>query len=450
MHRQKTIHHIILTLIIACSVQGHEWHSADGKRSIEAQFSGLQGDQVILTGRDGKVSRYPLDVFSGEDKRFAHHAQKTIAESTKTGLIPYEIQHVLEDGWLCRMGRAPESPNAPQLFLGDHFFCITPTPDKEKSGAQFQQQQLFPAGFRTYHPKEGDAMIIRVYAISLDAAVAEHINISNNPDAPPPDVYEPVIEISTISALGFCVGKSGLIVVTAALIKNVASLQIHTNKNEFPATIVKVNDKLGLALLSCQTELEPGRFAARKPLELGQNVYVVSMVPKSTKKSLGEPTLSKGIISRIKSGEIIRFDHDASTPADSLGGCILGEKGDVLGLFFANQTDSENKEKEIKPAVGACFSTETLSIFLQSIPNMSLLRTPPSSSELAKNIEPLHSSMVLVTAQKKVNKTPKRIAGGGGFSLGGSGVRHNAQCRYYRADKPCGANDGKPCKTCGG
>lgn len=450
MHRKKTILHIILTLIIACSVQGHEWHSADGKRSIEAQFSGLQGDQIILTGRDGKSSKYPVEIFSGEDKSFAFQAQKTVAESAQLGQSTYEIQHVLEDGWLCRLGRAPESPKAPQLFLGDLFFCITPMPDRERSGAQFQQQQLFPAGLRTYHPKEGDAMTISAYATSLDAAVAEQIKISNNPDASPSDVYEPVIEISTIPALGFCVGKPGMVVVNAALIKNVASLTVHANKNEFPAKVVKVNDKLGLALLSCQTELEPGRFASRKPLELGQNVYVVSMVPKSTKKSLSEPVLSKGIISRLKSGEIIRFDHDASTPADSLGGCILGEKGDVLGLFFAHQPAPENKDTEVKKTTAGCFSAETLSAFLLSIPNMPPLRTPPSSSELAKNIEPLQSSMVLVTAQQKVNKTPKRIAGGGGFSLGGSGVRHNAQCRYYRADKPCGANDGKPCKTCGG
>ena len=34
----------------------------------------------------------------------------------------------------------------------------------------------------------------------------------------------------------------------------------------------------------------------------------------------------------------------------------------------------------------------------------------------------------------------------------GSKVRHNRRCRNYRKVKgrPCGPNDGRPCKTCGG
>ncbi len=451
MHQGTKVYHILLTLLIVSFVQGHEWHSADGKRSFEAQFTGLQGDQIILTSGDGKSSKYALNAFSEEDKSFAHQAQKIVEESAQLGPSSYEIQHVLEDGWLCRMGRAGEPQDGMKLFLGDMFFCLTPTPDKGKSEAQFQQQQLFPAGLRIYHPKESDAVTIKVYATSLDVAVTERLKISNAPDAPPSDVYEPIIEISTIQSLGFCVGKQGLLVVNAALVKNISSLKIHANKDEFPATVVKVSEKYGLALLSCATELDPGHFSARKPLELGQSIFVISMAPKSTKKSLSDPTLSKGIISKIKKGELLRFDHDATTPTDSLGGCILGEKGDVLGLFFANPVDPDSKEKEAKPTTAGCFSTETLSAFLQSIPNMSPLRSPPSSSELAKNIEPLQNNMVLVTAQKKVNKTPKRIAGaGGGFSISSAGVRHNGQCRYFRPDKPCGANDGKPCKTCGG
>lgn len=445
---------VIVLESLLCAAQAHEWRSADGSRSFAAQFSGLQDDQVILTGSDGKAVKYPLGLFSEADKQFAQQAQQTLAESVQMGLSTYEIQHVLEDGWLCRMGCAPESPNAPALFIGDHFFCFTPTPDAGSSGSQLQEQSLFSAGSRTYHPKEGDPITIKAYATTLEAAVEERMKLAAQPDAPPPDVYEPVVEISAVPALGFCVGKPGMVVVNAALIKNVTSLKIHAHKNEFPATIVKMSPKYGLALLSCGTELEPGRFALRKPPELGQSIFVVSMAPKSTKKALGDPTLSKGIISKIKPGEITRFDHDATTPADSLGGCILGEKGDVLGVFFAGQPDPESKDSSSKTSTAECFSSEILTAFLQSVPNISPLRTSPASTELAKNIEPLQSNMVLVTAQRKVNKTPKRIAaaggGGGGFSLSGSGVRHNAQCRYFRADKACGANDGKPCGVCGG
>ncbi|CAN5851488.1 hypothetical protein BH11VER1_BH11VER1_14990 [soil metagenome] len=447
---------IILLGCLRYPAQAHEWHSADGARSFAAQFSGLQDDQVILNGNDGKAVRYPLNLFAEADKQFARLAQQTQTESARMGLSAYEIQHVLEDGWLCRMGSVPTSPNAPLLFIGDPFFCLTSIPSTGNSGSQLQHQPLFPAGSRTYHPKEGDAITINAYATTLEAAVDERMNLAAHPDTPPPDVYEPVVEISTVQALGFCVGKPGLVVVNASLIKNVISLKIHAHKDEFPATIVKVSAKYGLALLSCGTELEPGRFAFRKPPELGQSIFVVSMSPKSTKKALGDPTLSKGIISKIKPGEIPRFDHDATTPADSLGGCILGEKGDVLGIFFANQPDPDQKEASGKAPVSECFSTEILTAFLQTLPNMAPLRTAPASTELSKNLEPLQDNMVLVTAQRKVNKLPKKIAaataggGGAGLSLSDSGVRHNAQCRYYRADKPCGANDGKPCKICGG
>lgn len=453
MLRLTIIACVIFLAELRCPLQAHQWRSADGTRSFAAQFTGLQDDQVILTGSDGKAVRYPLSLFSEEDKQFARLAQQTFAESLQMGPAAYEIQHVLEDGWLCRMGHAPESPNAPALFIGDHFFCLTSFPSVGSSGSQLSQQTLFSAGSRTYHPKEGDAITIKAYASTLEAAVEERMNLAAHPDVPPPDVYEPVVELSTVHALGFCVGKPGLVVVNAALIKNVTSLKIHAHKDEFMATIVKVSPKYGLALLSCGTELEPGRFALRKPPELGQSIFVVSMAPKSTKKALGDPTLSKGIISKINPGEITRFNHDATTPADSLGGCILGEKGDVVGIFFAGQPDADPKDASGKTPSGECFSTGILTAFLQSVPNIPPLRTAPASTELAKNLEPLQGNMVLVTAQRKVNKVPKRIAtagGDGGVSLSGSGVRHNAQCRYYRADKPCGANDGKPCKSCGG
>lgn len=461
MHRLTLIACVVLVTNLRDPVQAHQWRSADGTRSFPARFSGLQDDQVILTGSNGKAVKYPLSLFAEADQQFARMAQQTLTESVRMGLSSYEIQHVLEDGWLCRMGRPPESPNAPALYVGDHFFCLTPIPSTGNSGSQLQQQSLFPAGERTYRPKEGDAVTIKAYATTLDAAVEERIKVAAQPDAPPPDVYEPVVELTTVHALGWCVGKPGMVVVNAALIKNVTSLKIHAHKDEFHATLVKVSTKHGLALLSCGTELEPGRFALRKPPELGQGIFVVSMAPKSTKKALGDPTLSKGIISRIKPGEITRFEHDATTPADSLGGCILGEKGDVLGIFFAGQADPESKDDSGKTATVECFSSEILTSFLQSFPNLSPLRTFPASTELAKSLAPLQESMVLVTAQRKVNKPPKRIAaardggggaggGAGGFSLSGSGVRHNAQCRYFRADKPCGPNDGKPCKACGG
>ena len=40
--------------------------------------------------------------------------------------------------------------------------------------------------------------------------------------------------------------------------------------------------------------------------------------------------------------------------------------------------------------------------------------------------------------------------GGTGWSLSKTGIRHNANCRYYDAAKACQATEGTPCKVCKG
>ena len=45
-----------------------------------------------------------------------------------------------------------------------------------------------------------------------------------------------------------------------------------------------------------------------------------------------------------------------------------------------------------------------------------------------------------------------QIAVDTGYRITKSGVRHNAKCRYYNSQSavPCGKDDGRPCKICGG
>ena len=55
--------------------------------------------------------------------------------------------------------------------------------------------------------------------------------------------------------------------------------------------------------------------------------------------------------------------------------------------------------------------------------------------------------------ESKPSKQGKAEASAGGeWWLSSSGKRHNSGCRYYKTSKgrACGADDGVPCKVCGG
>lgn len=53
---------------------------------------------------------------------------------------------------------------------------------------------------------------------------------------------------------------------------------------------------------------------------------------------------------------------------------------------------------------------------------------------------------------KTVSSQPATTAKETGYWLSTGGVRHNTKCRYYKlsAGRPCGPNEGKACKKCGG
>ena len=454
----RTAFHVhLLLLLLLTGLAAREWRSADGSRSVQAQFHSLQQDRLNLISPDKKPLTLELARLSAEDQAFARAAQQVTEEAAKLVPVTFEIRHVLDEGWLCLAGRQDPPKTGPWIFSGDPFLWLVADPKSGGPGDRMENQRLFPAGLRTLHPASGDPLLIRAYAADAETAAADTLAVmaASGGDATKqaPPVHEPRVEISTVRGLGLAVGKDGRVIVQETLVKDADRIMIHANKNQFSAKVVKRSEKNGFALLSCDTTLEPGRFAARKELELGQPVFAVSFVLGSTRKSLTQPIVSKGIISRPAGGSSAEFQHDAAIPPESLGGYIVGEKGDVLGLFFtplgaepAKPSDSGSSAKAA--ALNAATTTQALADFSASVPDLGPLR-PAASAGIERSVESLRSSTVLVTVTRRII-TQIKAGAGGQFSLSSSGVRHNAQCRYFRADKPCGPNDGKPCGICGG
>jgi hypothetical protein len=50
------------------------------------------------------------------------------------------------------------------------------------------------------------------------------------------------------------------------------------------------------------------------------------------------------------------------------------------------------------------------------------------------------------------NDSTKESGDSGHWLTASSNKRHNSGCKYYKSSKgrPCGPNDGTPCKICGG
>ena len=417
-------------------------------------------------------SAYPLNAFSAEDQQFAKNAQFIADAALKWGPQSFEISQVVDGGYVCRLALAPGSRTAPLLFTGETFFLVTADTSNGKQGDRFNSQLLYGAGGRTYHPLKGEPSPIRAFSLSAEEAtqVWTKTVAQSNGDAAKqsPPVMEPDVEIITTRGMGIAVGKGGLVAIDSALAKDATKLVVHRAGEDHPATLLETNDSLGVAVVSCKLPLEPSRIGSRKPIALGQSVFAVSVELNSTKKALASrPTMTRGIVSRPADTKSGAFQHDATVPPDSLGGFILGEKGEVLGVFFKPLVTSRalTGKKEL-PAprgvegLGSSISTQALSVFLDKVPGAGAPRTSSGGSDMEKITKELIEGTVFVIATREIKK-PREVTiakatappGGGavtGWSLSKSGTRHNSKCRFYDATKPCAAADGKPCKTCGG
>jgi S1-C subfamily serine protease len=458
-------------LLAATFAAAREWRSSDGKRTFEASFIRVEGEKVLLqTG--GSPAAYPLAAFSDEDQQFAKNAQFIADAAVKWGPQSFEISQVVDGGYICRLALAPSSKSAPPLFTGEMFFLVTADTSKGQQGDQFKDQLLHGAGGRTYHPLKGEPSPIRAFALSAEEATQvwiETVEQSNGDAAKQsPPVMEPEIEFITTRGMGIVVGKGGLVAIDAALAKDATTLVVHHDGEHHPASIITGDDALGVAVASCKLPLEPARIGSKKPLALGQSVFAVSLDLNSTRRALASrPAVTRGIVSRPAGTRDGAFQHDATVPPDSPGGFILGEKGDVLGVFFKSIITSRSlTAKRELPAprevegLGSSITTSSLSAFLDKVPGAGALRTSSGGSDMEKITKELMESVVLVVATREIKKprdvaktkaaTPAGAAAVTGWSLSKSGTRHNSKCRYYNAAMPCAATDGKPCKTCGG
>lgn len=459
---------IALVLCLASSlVLGREWRSADAKRSFEAAFVALRGNQLLLAPPNAKPSPYPLAAFSREDQQFAKNAQLIAEAAEKMGPQSFEITQIVDDGWLCRMALTGAAKSGPVVFGGELFFLIPQDSAKGRRGMQFADQRLYGAGGRTFHPLKGVPSPIRAFALNAQDAARIWMETVGSGNADPaiqsPPVVEPEIQIVTQRGMGLAVSKEGLVLVGSQMIKDATSLAVHLDGKDEPATLLKADDKLGVALISCGVALQPGRFGARKPVELGQSVFALSMELSTAKKSIGPPAITRGIVSRLQGNGRQAFQHDATVPAETLGGYVVNDKGDVLGLFFppGSGTSRSKKTGSTTPPSGdlpACIRTDALSQFLNETAGAGALRAPPSGMELKEIAQTLRESSVLAVATREIRKprtiaTPKAAPPAGaptGYSLSLQGVRHNSRCKFYSPDRACAATDGRACKICGG
>lgn len=439
------------------STHAREWRSADGSRKVEGEFVKLVADQLHLKSAQGQTLTIKLSLLSPDDQRHAQASQSALAEAIKLGPKDLEIVQPLSEGLLCRMGLKTSSGST--LFTGEQFILLDAVANSSKPGTRLKSQTLYLAGQRNFHPTQGQAYPLRVFALNLDQAASSLA-------LPVTDIYEPILEITEAQGLGFVIGEAGLVLVDSSLVEGATSIDIDIGSNHAPGTVLTAEPKLGLTVLTCKGELLPARLAPRKPVELGQTVFAMSFGLSSTKRSVGEPAITKGIISKLSgpSSKDIFFQHDAVVDAEALGGVLLSEKGDVLGLMQARTRIKKASSRTssiadpVVQSLGLCLRTEALVEFLKTVPKVSAVKAATTTT-LAENAETLRKSVVIVKTvrQKLVPVTAptsgaKPTAGGPvtGWSLSKSGVRHSSKCRYYDAAKACQSTDGTACKICGG
>jgi hypothetical protein len=465
---------LCVTWLALATAHAHTWQSAADAKTLEATFVALKGKQVLLQKKEGKPQPYALELFTAEDQQFAHVAQRTLEQGLALGLKTFQISQPLDQGALATLGSEMVSQKGKWIFTGERFFLLSDQAALLQRDQRMDAQQLYPCGTRSFCPLEGEPCLIQAYSLDLEIAAKWQQAFEKKKGgglAPEPElVMEPIIEIALTYGMGLPVAKQ-LIVTDLALVKDMQSMVMHVEQKDVPLTVVKVDRKLGIAVLSHSETLEPGRFALRKEPELGQNIYHIGLELVAGRKGfLSSPSVTKGIVSRLKGRDEYSFQHDAACPPYAIGSYVLSEKGDVLGVQFTSLTYLIDKAtgrtlptplREVKEGeMMQCLRTDALEKALTDVPGSVALRAL-SDDDLPQAIKALRASSVIVVATQELRRNPPpkkkaEVAKVGpanaptGFSISKSGVRHNAQCKFYRAEFPCGKVDGRPCKVCGG
>jgi S1-C subfamily serine protease len=473
-------------LLMACTVvAAREWQSADGSKTVDAGFVAVKGGKLALSVA-GKNAVFPLSSFAAEDQQFAKNAQVIAETAAKLGPQSFEFAHPAEDGsgWICRMAlKTDPKAGGPKLFTGEAFFLVTKDAFAHQKGQRIENQTLFGAGGRTYHPLVGDPAMVRAFSLEAEHATKVWMDVmaasGGDVAKQAPNVLEPDVEIATRHGFGIVIGKGGLVATDPEIVKKgFKSLVIHHDGKDYPATLISPKDKEGadlktpdVQIVTCAVPLEPARIGTKKIIEVGQNVFAIGFELNTGKKGFSsKATVTRGIVSRFGSNG--SFQHDARLSPENPGGYLVGEKGDVLGFFFQTQISggsgrkSSSDDKPAVEALGSCVSTQAISKLLERIPGQSELRTSVTTEDMEANGKALLASSVLVLATFEINKprkiTPPKVAAPAanmppganpppaGWSLSKSGIRHSSKCRYYNAQYPCQPTEGQPCKVCGG
>jgi hypothetical protein len=470
---------LCLAALLIPSLNGREWKSADGSRSLHASFAALKDQQVLLRLPDGKTTVLPLTALAADDAEFARLAQASMQDAQALGPQTLQVQTGLEDGWIARLGTRAPGKDSPWIFAGETIYLLRGKQSLEP-GDILEAQTLFPAGQRTYLPLDSDATVIRAFALELEEAATAAFNVRQAAGADTtklaPQVVEPLVQTVSIHGLALPLGK-GYYLIERSLLKNATTLMLHENAKDFPLNVVKEDAALDLVLVSCPHEMEPVRLIPRQPAQIGQSVFAVSIPLTSTRKNLGPPTLTRGIVSKTGTGA--SFEHDAVIAPEAIGGYLLSERWEVLGVFFRSRSRvekapasprSSSPEAQPEPALPQVLHSRFLEQILLVGEKGSQRRLPgvpaPRSGSLGDAPKPvidlLRASTALVIATREEKRdpparkptavSPAAAAGDGSaqFSLSSSGIRHNTKCRYFNAAKACQATDGHPCKLCGG
>lgn len=472
-----------LVVVMLCApVSAREWRSADGARTLEAEFAGLKDGKLLLKTKDGKSTVFPVTAFCKEDQQFSQQAQVTLEAAVKAKPLNFEVNQMLPEGFLCRVVNETLGQKGVWMASGASFLVLPSDEMPAERGARVLAKTLYHAGTRTYQALDGTTSLINAYSLTLDEAVVAALQIiavsGGDPTKQAPLIVEPLMEKVVVRGLGLPIGK-GFFITDAAFAEGKHPVAIHHEGRDVPANVVKLDSKRGLALLQCAAvPTQAGTFLARDGATFGQGIFVASMTLNPSRRGFEPVTMTTGIVGRLI--DSARFQHDAPLVPDAVGGFVLSERMEVLGVFFSpeiralgKQSSSSAGSQPAPRGITECYRSEQLDELLgvsskgKRLPGVPELRSGSLGGDKQGVAELLRKSCALVVSTREIMKTPPAStadagkpagAGGGGGgnapgpgkSLSASGIRHNAGCRYFNAAKPCQPGEGTPCKICGG
>ena len=441
-------------------VAARDWHSTDG-RTLPGEFVKLTGETLTVKSANGQPVTVPLKILSAEDQSYAQAAQALNEGAVKLGPQAFEVALNYGGGSLCRFPLTRLKATDPLMFAGEQIYLVGEAAAAKK-GTQLKDQFLFFAGNRTLHPLQGDAFPVRSFALTADQALAA--------SSSPPDIYEPMIEQIEVRGLGYPISDSGLILVDSKLLVSINSLVVDLGKDLENATVVANNSDLGIAIIAAKSATTAMRLAPRKPLELGQPVKLLSLKHGEYAKSLEDAIVTQGTITNLSAPNgPLYFEHNAPRDPDAVGGLVLSDKGDVIGLMTQKNIIKRGTSKDgvitrepvPENLLTTALRTEALMPFLKTVPKVTADRSPTGTDEadLAKT---LYKTVVMVRVVRETRRdmSPAAVAAAEAaaakdpnamrWSISKSGTRHNSTCENFNPKKLCKSTDGTPCKNCGG